>query len=52
MVDPGELVSVTLRREFGEEAMNSLEASPEDSSVIEKKIEALFKSGAEVGTEL
>ena len=30
MVDPGEQVSVTLKREFGEEALNSEELSPEE----------------------
>ena len=30
MVDPGELVSITLKREFAEEALNSEEWSPED----------------------
>ena len=30
MVDPGELVSITLKREFAEEALNSEEWSPEE----------------------
>ncbi|KAJ7990020.1 hypothetical protein DPEC_G00310530 [Dallia pectoralis] len=49
MVDPGELVSLTLQREFSEEALNSLEASPEDKERIHKRITALFNSqGLEV----
>ena len=45
MVDPGDTVSRTLRKEFGEEAMNSLEASPEEKKRIEKQINELFKGG-------
>uniref|UniRef100_A0A803J889 ADP-ribose pyrophosphatase, mitochondrial n=1 Tax=Xenopus tropicalis TaxID=8364 RepID=A0A803J889_XENTR len=41
MVDPGELVSATLHREFCEEALNSLEGSG-DQSESEKKIQELF----------
>ena len=48
MVDPGDTVSRTLKKEFGEEAMNSLEASEEEKKRIEKEITALFKEGQEV----
>ena len=48
MVDPGDTVSATLKKEFGEEAMNSLEASPEDKKKIEKQINELFSQGDEV----
>lgn len=48
MVDPGDTVSRTLRKEFGEEAMNSLEASPEEKKQIEKQISELFKGGHKV----
>ena len=48
MVDPGDTVSVTLKKEFGEEAMNSLEASPEEKGKIEKQINDLFSQGEEV----
>ena len=51
MVDPGELVTVTLRREFGEETMNTLEVSPEERRAIEQKIKSLFKSGFEVNVK-
>ena len=48
MVEPGDTVSATLKKEFGEEAMNSLEASEEEKKEIEKHIDALFHSGEEV----
>ena len=47
-MDPGDTVSRTLRKEFGEEAMNSLEASPEEKRKIEKQINELFKEGHRV----
>lgn len=48
MVDAGDSVSLTLKKEFGEEAMNSLEASEEEKKAIKTKIEELFKSGVKV----
>ena len=48
MVDPGDTVSRTLRKEFGEEAMNTLEASPEEKKQIERQINELFKGGHKV----
>lgn len=42
-------MSVTLKKEFGEEAMNSLEATEEEKREIEKHIDTLFHSGEEVG---
>lgn len=48
MVDPGELVTATLRREFGEEALNSLEANKHSKGTLEKKIDDLFQQGFEV----
>lgn len=48
MVDPGELVSQTLKREFGEEAMNSLEASADGRKKIEKTLAKFFSGGTEV----
>ncbi|KAG9264228.1 ADP-ribose pyrophosphatase, mitochondrial [Astyanax mexicanus] len=44
MVDPGELVSLTLQREFSEEALNSLEASAEEREKIRERITKLFSS--------
>jgi len=43
MVDNGEHVSLTLKREFGEEAMNSIEETERDST--KKLIDALFEGG-------
>ena len=48
MVEPGDTVSATLKKEFGEEAMNSLEASPEEKKQIEKQINELFAHGEKV----
>jgi len=48
MVDPGDTVSATLKKEFGEEAMNSLEASPEEKRKIEDQVHQLFSHGKEV----
>ena len=48
MVDAGEAVSATLKREFGEEALNSLEATEEEKAEMEKALSKLFSSGTEV----
>ncbi|XP_035691921.1 ADP-ribose pyrophosphatase, mitochondrial-like [Branchiostoma floridae] len=48
MVDAGETVSLTLKREFGEETMNSLLATPEEKKEIENNLAKLFSHGAEV----
>lgn len=48
MVDPGEKVSATLKREFSEEALNSLESTPEQKQQMEAKISTLFNKGEEV----
>lgn len=52
MVDPGELVTATLRREFGEEALNSLEVSDDGKNAMEGKIEDFFRRGIEVKHEI
>ncbi|KAG7505697.1 ADP-ribose pyrophosphatase, mitochondrial [Solea senegalensis] len=44
MVDAGEQVSLTLQREFSEEALNSLSVSPSEKAEIHKRINKLFKS--------
>ena len=49
MIDAGDTVSATLKKEFGEEAMNSLEASEEEKKEIKAKIDEMFKKGVEVG---
>ena len=48
MVDGGEEVSLTLKREFGEEALNSIEATAEEKKVMQANIDRLFKSGKTV----
>lgn len=44
MVDPGEQVSVTLQREFSEEALNSLVVPAPERAKIHERITKLFKS--------
>ena len=51
MVDAGEAVTATLKREFGEEALNSLEASDSEKKQIEKRISDIFTHGKEVSTQ-
>jgi hypothetical protein len=48
MVDAGEVVSQTIKREFGEETLNMLEASEAQKKEIEKHINQLFQHGTEV----
>ncbi len=48
MVDPGEKVSVTLKREFGEEAFASLEMNDSEKQNLEKSVAKLFDYGVEV----
>ena len=49
-VDPGENVSVTVRREFMEEALDSggLESSPEKLEELEKQVKEFFEGGKAV----
>uniref|UniRef100_A0A8C6JT45 ADP-ribose pyrophosphatase, mitochondrial n=3 Tax=Melopsittacus undulatus TaxID=13146 RepID=A0A8C6JT45_MELUD len=42
MVDPGEKISATLKREFEEEALNSLQKSPEEKAELGKQLHKLF----------
>ncbi|XP_036618901.1 ADP-ribose pyrophosphatase, mitochondrial isoform X1 [Trichosurus vulpecula] len=42
MVDPGEKISATLKREFGEEAMNSLQKSSAEKQEMEEQLHKLF----------
>ena len=48
MVDAGDTVSATLKKEFGEEAMNCLEASEEEKKRIKEKIDEMFQNGVQV----
>ncbi|XP_041459667.1 transient receptor potential cation channel subfamily M member-like 2 isoform X2 [Lytechinus variegatus] len=48
MVEPGALVSETLRREFGEEALGALNKTEEEAADIREHVEKLFLNGVEV----
>lgn len=48
MVEAGDTVSATLKKEFGEEALNSLEATDQEKKEIEAHINKLFKEGDKV----
>jgi len=48
MIDPNELVSDTLKREFGEEAMNSLEADSAQRAKLKTQVAEFFRNGSEV----
>lgn len=48
MVDAGEVVTATVRREFGEEAMNSIQMSSEEKKRMEKELDELFATGREI----
>ncbi|ENN71170.1 hypothetical protein D910_06592 [Dendroctonus ponderosae] len=48
MVDPGEQVSETLKREFMEEALNSLEVSKEQYKRDEEMLKSFFANGTEI----
>jgi ADP-ribose pyrophosphatase len=48
MVDPGEQVSVTVRREFMEEALDSTTASEEKKKEMEAMVGAFFSKGDEI----
>ena len=48
MVNPGEHVSITLKREFGEEAMNSMELTEQETVTMTRQISDLFATGNEV----
>ena len=52
MVDPGDSVPNTLKKEFGEEALDSIEASDEVKKKISEHIDQLFKEGQEVSFKL
>ena len=47
-MDRGEDVSNTMKREFGEEALNSLEATSQEKKRIKLDIEKLFQNGVDV----
>ncbi|XP_043942210.1 ADP-ribose pyrophosphatase, mitochondrial isoform X2 [Protopterus annectens] len=43
MVDPGEKLSVTLKREFGEEALNLLQKSESEKKKLQDKLQKIFE---------
>lgn len=45
MVDPGEKISTTLKREFLEEALNSNEMTDDEKQEAQQKLHQLFESG-------
>ena len=45
MVNPGDNVTNTLKAEFGEEALNSLEATEQEKKKINSFIDELFAHG-------
>ena len=47
MVDPGEKITQTLKREFMEEATNSNELTDDQKDEIKKNLDKLFKDGKE-----
>jgi len=52
MIEAGEVVSETLKREFGEEAMNSLEADSDRKAKLKTQVAEFFKNGSEVNCTL
>ena len=51
MVDAGEKVSQTVRREFGEEAFNTLKMDPNKKKELEAKLKEFFKHGVKVSVQ-
>lgn len=45
MVEPGDTVSATLKKEFGEEAMNSLEQAGDKQAALKALMDELFANG-------
>ena len=50
MVDPGEFVSMTIKKEFGEEALNTLEMTEAEKAEMSKMVEKFLSDGDEVYT--
>eukprot|EP01129_Flabellula_baltica_P017357 TRINITY_DN9600_c0_g1_i1.p1 TRINITY_DN9600_c0_g1~~TRINITY_DN9600_c0_g1_i1.p1 ORF type:complete len:299 (+),score=78.52 TRINITY_DN9600_c0_g1_i1:1256-2152(+) len=48
MVDAGDTVSLTMKKEFGEEALNSLEKSDEEKAQLEEQLNNLFTHGVTI----
>lgn len=48
MVEPGDTVSKTLKKEFGEEAFNSIELSQHEQKELQEALTKLFQNGSMV----
>ena len=48
MVEPGDTVTATLRKEFGEEALSSLTLPPAERAAVERAVGDMFAGGAEL----
>ncbi|XP_066299867.1 transient receptor potential cation channel subfamily M member-like 2 isoform X2 [Branchiostoma lanceolatum] len=48
MVEPGENLSMTLKNEFGEEALGKLDKTEQERMDMSKKLDKLFRQGKEV----
>ena len=48
MVEPGQVVTQTLKAEFGEEAMAKLNVTDDERGRISRQIDKLFNNGIEV----
>ena len=48
MVEPGEQISRTLKKEFMEEALAGLDMLPEERKELKAQVDALFREGTEV----
>eukprot|EP00049_Salpingoeca_infusionum_P002912 m.61248 g.61248 ORF g.61248 m.61248 type:complete len:294 (-) comp11853_c0_seq2:2532-3413(-) len=50
MVEWGDSVSLTLKKEFGEEALNSMDATPAEAQALAEKLDKLFDNGHPIYT--
>lgn len=48
MIDAGEQINVTLKREFGEEALNSIEVAESRRDEIKTHVDKIFQNGIPV----
>ena len=48
MVEPGEQISATLKKEFMEEALAGLDMRPEEREKLKRQVDGLFLEGTEV----
>jgi hypothetical protein len=48
MVEPGEQISTTLKKEFMEEALAGLDMNDEEREELKRQVDGLFQEGIEV----